>query len=412
MRRYKEEDTNTDLNFYTKLPISSINSTILDSFLKKRFTILKNIEKLFADHKNFSNIDNIIFTNMNKSEHTTINTNLSKVDDDIISHFSLKLIAACNLNTLKWFINVESLLFLKKMDNMKSIEIKDYFYKKFIKHISNLTICANTISIPYDSEYTIGTYKYVVNNDYKLNIHFTKVLNIINVKFPRDGYVIDASNYIKSCMFNFYKEYLTKTGYNLFKKLKNEPDERIQYLHDAIFIKATATQNKSLQAVQDYFPPCILGLIKKLESLRHLKYKDRLILTRFFKDSGILVEATIDFFKSNFKVPERVFNNKYLYSIRHSYGLEGKRASYSSYDCKRVMESYDNETFGCPFKSNKGYLKEYGRLKNVDIEDTGGDCMSSCTRLLEKVSGKGVAKVITKPIEFLNIYSGLKEEKN
>lgn len=46
---------------------------------------------------------------------------------------------------------------------------------------------------------------------------------------------------------------------------------------------------------------------------------------------GVTIEEAIIFWRKSFlggKVTEDRFNKEYKYNIRHSYGLEGKRANY------------------------------------------------------------------------------------
>lgn len=413
MRRCKEDDSEPNIRFYTKLQMPVVNYALLESLCKKRSAILRNIESHPTANINLTAADGYgKVTSVKKGDYSAINTNsrfIETAEEDVVSHFALKLVSAQNMASLKWFVRYESAFFMKRIEELKGNVLDEYFFKNFIYHLTNVQVADKTITIPYNSEYAIEQFKYPIKQDYKLNVHFSKVNDVISDDFPVEGYVMNARSRIKSCLLNFFRDYQEKTAYSLYFHLKNNPDERIQHLHDAIFIRQPKGQTASLKAVEPFFPPCVTGLIKKLKTLNHLKYKDRLILTRFMKDSGIPVEETVAFFRSNFKVPELTFKNKYLYPIRHSYGLEGKRANYSSYDCKRVIESHDNDTFGCPFKSNKAYLQVYGKEKSVDIEEL-GDCQMSCSKVLEKVSGRTVSMPITKPIEFMKFYSK-KEEK-
>lgn len=386
MRRCKEDDHKNFIRFYTKLSVPVLNSALFESLCKKRFKILKRIE-----------------SESSKVRDTT-NDYLESTDDDINSHFALKLISAQTITSMKSFIRNESMLFARRLENFHHKIVEDYFYTHFLRHLTDLEIKEDAVVIPHMSFYSSKKHKYVIKPGCKVVMYFSKVPDIIGDSFPEKGFVMNGEMYMKSCILTFYREYLEKSCNQLYFRLKNNPDERIQYIHDLIYVRKPVVNQTSFKTIETNFPPCITGLMHKLKTLKHLKYKDRLILTRFLKDSGIPVDDTITFFRSNFNVSETVFKNKYLYSIRHVYGLEGKRANYTSYDCKRVIASHDRETFGCPFKSNPGYLKEYANEKGLDIEDL-GDCQKSCSKVLEVVSGRLVNSVITKPIDFLNHFN-------
>jgi DNA primase large subunit len=49
---------------------------------------------------------------------------------------------------------------------------------------------------------------------------------------------------------------------------------------------------------------------------------------------GLPIEEAIAFWRKSFsKMPDDKFNKEHKYNIRHSYGLEGKRANYPAKRC-------------------------------------------------------------------------------
>ena len=93
-----------------------------------------------------------------------------------------------------------------------------------------------------------------------------------------------------------------------------------------------------------HFPMCMRNLHECLARDRHLKHFGRLQYGLFLKvrdDTslwlythhsqvlGLSIDEAIAFWRKSFSnITDDKFNKEYKYNIRHSYGLEGKRANY------------------------------------------------------------------------------------
>lgn len=107
-----------------------------------------------------------------------------------------------------------------------------------------------------------------------------------------------------------------------------------------------------------HYPACMRNLHETLRRERHLKHFGRLQYGLFLKVSsapppismhstravipqvlGLSIDEAVTFWRRSFSnIQEDKFNKEYRYNIRHSYGLEGKRANYPA---KRyVHDSY------------------------------------------------------------------------
>lgn len=111
-----------------------------------------------------------------------------------------------------------------------------------------------------------------------------------------------------------------------------------------------------------FFPPCMLNLHQNLRKRHRLSHSQRFYYSLFLKDIGMPVEEAIDFWRAEYRQNPSGSNNcchhwekdekKYLYGIRHMYGLEGRRKSYTSVSCQRIQGSDTScSEGGCPFKS-------------------------------------------------------------
>ena len=115
--------------------------------------------------------------------------------------------------------------------------------------------------------------------------------------------------------------------------------------------------NIDFLAKQSY-PPCMLSLHGALRGNHHLKHFGRLQYGLFLKGIGLTLEESLHFWKAEFvkgAIDGDKFDKQYAYNIRHSYGKEGKRADYTPWSCKRVINNKPGvgEYHGCPFKTFK-----------------------------------------------------------
>lgn len=93
-----------------------------------------------------------------------------------------------------------------------------------------------------------------------------------------------------------------------------------------------------------YFPPCMAHLLKMLRTQHRLSHHWRYNFSLFLKDIGLSVDESIEFWKAEYSKSCKVGSScthswqanhrKYMYSIRHLYGLEGSRLQKKSKSCR------------------------------------------------------------------------------
>ncbi|SAM03565.1 hypothetical protein [Absidia glauca] len=106
--------------------------------------------------------------------------------------------------------------------------------------------------------------------------------------------------------------------------------------------------------VEQHGPLCMRSLQGALKRDKHLKHQGRMQYGLFLKAIGLPVEEALLFWRLAFsnKTDEQ-FQKEYAYNIRHNYGLEGKRVSYDSFSCGKIIKGgapSSGETHGCPFR--------------------------------------------------------------
>eukprot|EP00866_Antonospora_locustae_P001212 jgi/Antlo1/1212/1581 len=331
-------------------------------------------------------------------------------EEDVESHFYCRLLCAQALWSVRWFIAQEVHLFRKRLCSVDQMLVENYFKETFLGKIDGVD--AKGCRILPSSRFQIG-YRKETRYSEDMQIHFTKVCDLVaqrRVKVVR-GYCRISPEVMKSCLVNFYRQFLENRMDGLYEYMLRNPDERLRRLHEKVFMESRPGEpSSSVGVCQRYMPPCMEGLMLKFRNSRHLKYNDRQALCLFLKECGVSVDECIQLMRSMFSVSKDVFDKEYLYSIRHNYGLEGKKANYSSFTCKKIMSlASDPNAFGCPFSNNLDYVREYMNAKGVecpDIEDMVRkiNYQEVCTMVLSKLVAKDVVQTVSTPVDFYREY--------
>lgn len=103
-------------------------------------------------------------------------------------------------------------------------------------------------------------------------------------------------------------------------------------------------------------PLCMQQLHAGLKRDHKLKHQGRLQYGLFLKGTGMSMEEHMLYFQREFTriITSEQFNKQYAYNIRHTHGKEGKRASYTPYNCTKIILGNPPqaavEHHGCPYK--------------------------------------------------------------
>jgi len=102
-------------------------------------------------------------------------------------------------------------------------------------------------------------------------------------------------------------------------------------------------------------PLCMRQMHDGLKRNHKLKHWGRLQYGLFLKGAGMTMEESLIFFQREFGkiMTGEQFQKEYAYNIRHMYGKEGKRASYTPYNCQKIIMGstpQNEDHHGCPFK--------------------------------------------------------------
>lgn len=394
MKRVRKEQRTLESLFYDKLHVRNTQYTNLEDLVVRRMKVLRLLESF----KSGVSLQDI-----------------SDQWEDVESHFYCRLLCSQALWSVKWFVGLETQLFRKRLLSYESEKVGVYFKESFLRRLEGIDTDKNLI-LPHSSLLMKERGPFEYNSD--LKVHFTKVYDLVatrRVKLDR-GYCKINPEVMRSCLNNFYRQFLEEKMYWLYEYMLRTPDERLKKLHERIFSeKKPISAPTTIEDSHKYLPPCISKLINKLKKTRHIKYNDRQTLCLFLKDTGVSVEENIQFMRSAFDVTKSVFDKEYLYGIRHNYGLEGKKANYSSFTCKKIISmSREPNTCGCPFTNDLDGLSEYMASKGVEcpeienmIKNSG--CQEACSSVLAKILDKNHAATISSPVDFYREYRADKQ---
>lgn len=303
---------------------------------------------------------------------------------DNVGHFALCVILImCNSRQhTTFFARAEERLFQNRLASLSSYDLR-LFSKKIIRSLKKLDKLptdleplqklTQNIILKHIAQHVNCPFHEESCQKYSLNLNFKHCLQLVAKR------QVEMSNGMVKLTCGRWKQYLEKLfNKNLQRKLtktnlealRNDP--RITELaykikqekFNIIFPNSQSSflTSDSIDKAAADFPPCMLNLHTSLRKTHRLSHDQRFIYSLFLKDIGLPVDEAIKFWRLEYsQTPGNTHpcchnwekdEKKYLYGIRHMYGLEGGRKCYTSVNCSRIQSTTNAGTEGgCPFKS-------------------------------------------------------------
>lgn len=385
-----------DLHMYDFPPTGEISLTEFEELGRERLKLLQHVENnaIRTDFKTQEDRKQNLHTALMKDGlkyfahllyakgcKSPTETDLQYRRKDHISHFISRLSHCQESDRQMWFINQEIELFKLRFSSLDKEGIE--------KLLSMHNIDCQQITQEEKDE---------IREELRLSTSSIKVLNIDMTEFykvsfyrvsdlirSRRVYLSQGIAYIPQIdLVSLFLSYIRKNlldGMPAAKMsiIRMHGDDRIQsYLKSVpnisdktcvIWTSSATPTDKLDELSKTSYPMCMRILHEALKSNHHLKNSGRIQYGLFIKGIGVTMEDSLSFWKTEFtkKIDSVKFDKEYAYTIRHTYGKEGRQTNYTPLGCQKIMSSVQSpgEFNGCPYKhmdnaSLKQKLFSYG----------------------------------------------------
>ncbi|KAF8447622.1 DNA primase, large subunit [Boletus edulis BED1] len=366
------------LNFYDTPPRHEVTLEDFETCALDRLRVLAEIESSFARNRSWEELKTVTDAQCKKylplNSNTALTVNLEEQRrNDHIGHFVLRL-AFCRSEELRRrFVKAETTLFRVRYDadsptdRSAFLERQRFDWEKaipderdrFAKELTALEKPVTSDSKNWSTEYH--------------KVPWIRVPDLVAKRrvFLSGGYAYVSSHEVSSFVFNEFERKLQLALEYTAKMLPrlDEDTRLIPILNNlsqgflagvpSDWVNPSATGDEIRADMVDglarkHFPMCMRNMQECLVRDRHLKHFGRLQYGLFLKVLGLSIDEAIAFWKKSLStIADDRFNKEYRYNIRHSYGLEGKRANYPAKSCQQILTSDKpgvGDCHGCPYR--------------------------------------------------------------
>lgn len=296
---------------------------------------------------------------------------------DNIGHFLLGLLVRLsNHRPLSDFVNrSEEILFYNRLNKCEFNDARllcKTILKSIDRNASNMQplkdLCRKLI-IKQVAQHVFAKDHLYRCDLHKLHVHFTHCLPFVAKRRVElcNGTAHIPCGIWKSFFKVLFNTHLNEKFQNIDQNdfLKTDPRWReiisklihsSQFSNNKNMIKSIS--HKDIDVESKYFPLCMKNLHNILRSKHRLSHDERFRYSLFLKDIGLPLQEAIYFWRHEYSKSANggtcshtwiKDEKKYIYGLRHLYGLEGARKNYSMSSCMRIQTRPSAEG-GCAFK--------------------------------------------------------------
>ncbi|CAH1635543.1 unnamed protein product [Spodoptera littoralis] len=299
---------------------------------------------------------------------------------DNVGHFTLCviLILCEDREFTEYILKSELELFRRRLISLSAYELRS-FAKKILKSIKKQNKVAKLIeSVQILCQHLmlkeVAQHICSVHNSactvHSIHVNFKQCLRLVarrQVELTNGVATIPCGRWLQYLITLFRENLINRINTTDVAPLKS--DARIMELlhkikkdYNLSKVKPNVLLSRDVDSASRFFPPCMLNLHQNLRRRHRLSHTQRFHYSLFLKDIGMPIEESVEFWRAEYRLHPNGHHScchnwekdekKYVYGIRHMYGLEGSRRNYPSVNCSTI-QSIDNSCSegGCPFKS-------------------------------------------------------------
>ncbi|KAL3784419.1 hypothetical protein HJC23_001303 [Cyclotella cryptica] len=350
-----------DVDMYSDIPSFELSLDEFEEYALARLKVLRKIEEL----KTRNTPQEAFRSSLSQS----LKTNLPTPKIDTASHFILRAAYCRSEDLRRWFLAQECKLFSFRLEQCKNI--RDFMKRndidlEMVDKTEKERVREKLLSVPgapsplefNSTEYYrvpfVEALRLVSSRECYLERGFAyvplaKIISIVEAKFRSalSKSLVLAGNNSNNAAVDEH----TRIG----PLLKSMNSQYTGPSHVANIENGEALTAANVDASVRSMPLCMSQLHAGLKRDHKLKHQGRLQFGLFLKGAGMSMEEHTMFFQREFTkiMTGEQFNKQYSYSIRHMHGKEGKRASYTPYNCMKIVMGSPpggGEHHGCPYK--------------------------------------------------------------
>jgi len=330
--------------------------------------------------------------------------------DDHVSHLACRVALCSDERLQSWFTNAEELLFRGRVealtadDKLSLLSMARTSAEKYTPTEGE----TNAIEALEALKQKKAEVRRQAEKGEYFRVRFTAVPSLVwgRKVVVRKGYALLSQTQVLEVMFGKYHSVLQK---GLQKALEATPameaeegDRVMWFLNSVVKNMMEGVEQRDVApgavvSVEDialhaerHMPLCMRQLDRHARKHRHLKWDGRWQYGVFLKRIGLVLEDAIRFFGETLTLkgggtPEKFAKSPYGYNVRHWYGREGKKTSYSSLNCTTIIRGAGpkgQQCHGCPFyHSTERDLKAL--IMQPQAHPIGGDTSSPFGRSVQ-----------------------------
>ncbi|KAJ7156038.1 eukaryotic and archaeal DNA primase, large subunit-domain-containing protein [Mycena crocata] len=430
------------LNFYDKPPLYDVSIEEFETSALNRLRILAEIESSAARNRTWDETKTVTATQCEKYLPLKSSSAISVDRDeqrriDHLGHFVLRLAFCRSEDLRRRFVKAETTLFKIRYESDVSAERELFLGSRAFNWVSVDKAEKETYRQELLS-YNGRADAFETDSYYK--VRWTRVPDLVDKRkvFLKGGWAYVPSREQSSIVYQEFETHLEKDLMVTARYMPRlDEDTRLGGILDNLsqgFLAGVSSEwsaaptdinGETIKAemVDDlaakHFPMCMRNSHQRLRKDHRLNHFGRLQYGLFLKVLGLSVEEAIIFWRKSFdRINDDTFNKMYKYNIRHSFGLEGKRANYPAKNCQQILTSGGDP--GCPYRHfspenlQSALLSTYGSqgLTSTDLYEVmntvkGGHFHVACTRVFEmthasvkKGEGVGGGESVTHPNQY------------